>query len=138
MPPTAGDAAVRPRSVKAWLCWFAVMALCAAIYVQSCYPPLELGPRFQFRDKILHVLVYGLLAALFSRACRASWPDRMAAVPLLVISVVFATLYGVSDEIHQSFVASRQLDLADGVANFVGSLLGAAVAMRAAARRGGG
>ena len=138
MPPLIGDAAVKTRRLKAWLGWLAVMALCVVIYVQSCYPPLELGPRFQFRDKILHAVVYGLLAALFSHACRASWPGRTAALPLLVISAAFATLYGVSDEIHQSFVASRQLDVADGVANFVGSLLGALGAMRVAARRGGG
>lgn len=126
------------RRLKAWLYWFAVVALCLVIYVQSCFAPLELGPRFQFRDKILHAVVYGLLAALFSRACRAAWPDRMAAVPLLVISVLFATLYGVSDEFHQSFVAARQLDVADGVANFVGSLLGAAGAMRVGVKRGSG
>ncbi len=120
--------------LKARLYWFLVAALCAVIFVQSCFPPLELGPRFQFRDKILHAIVYGLLAALFSRACRATWPDRMTALPLLIISVLFATAYGVSDEIHQSFVAARQLDLADGVANFVGSLLGATGAMWASAR----
>lgn len=126
---------MRTGRLTAWLCWLLVVALCVVIYVQSCFPPLELGPRFQFRDKILHAVVYGLLAALFSRACRATWPDRMAAMPLLVTSVAFATVYGVSDEIHQSFVAARQLDVADGVANFVGSLIGATGAMWAAARR---
>jgi VanZ family protein len=126
---------MRTGRLTAWLYWLLVVALCVVIYVQSCFPPLELGPRFQFRDKILHAVVYGLLAALFSRACRATWPDRMAAMPLLVTSVVFATVYGLSDEIHQSFVAARQLDVADGVANFVGSLIGAAGAMWAAARR---
>ena len=137
MTPAIGESPRQSDRLKGWLYWFAVVALCATIFVQSCFPPLELGPRFPFRDKFLHVLAYGLLATIFSVACRATWPERLAAVPLLVISVAVATLFGVSDEIHQSFVAARQLDVADGVANFVGSLLGAAGAMWVSARRRG-
>lgn len=68
---------------------------------------------------------YGLLAALFYRACRVTWPGRLSPALLLAISVCFATLYGVSDEFHQSLVALRQADAMDGVADFVGSILGA-------------
>ena len=68
---------------------------------------------------------YGLLAALFVRACHHSWPDRLTRMQLLVLSIGFATLYGLSDEWHQSFVATRQADMLDAVADFVGSALGA-------------
>ena len=68
---------------------------------------------------------YGLLAALFYRACRVTWSEKLSPVQLLAISVLFASLYGVSDEFHQSFVVARRADALDGVADVVGSILGA-------------
>jgi VanZ family protein len=76
------------------------------------------------KDKVLHMLAYGLLAILFYRASRLTWPGRLSPMLLLVISVLFATFYGATDEFHQSFVAARTADVLDGLADFVGSLLG--------------
>lgn len=105
--------------------WLPVVALCAAIVVQSSFPSPDLGPSFPLKDKVLHMAVYGTLAWLFCRACRMTWPGRQTPVQLLVVGICFTTLFGVSDEIHQSFVAARQADAMDGVADFAGSLLGA-------------
>jgi VanZ family protein len=106
--------------------WLPVGALCIAIYVQSCLPAFDVGPHFQFKDKLLHAIVYGLLAALFFRAYHAGGDCRKPMLATLVLSVCFATLYGISDEIHQAFVPGRHLDGMDAVANFIGSVLGAA------------
>ena len=73
----------------------------------------------------MHMVAYGLLAVLFFRACRVTWSGKLSPAQLLVISVLFASLYGVSDEFHQSFVAARQADGYDVLADFLGSLLGA-------------
>jgi VanZ family protein len=73
----------------------------------------------------MHMAAYGLLAVLCYRACRVTWTGRLSRVQLLVISVCFASLYGMSDEFHQSFVVSRQADAMDGMVDAVGSLLGA-------------
>jgi VanZ family protein len=105
--------------------WLPVLALCVALFVQSSFPSLDLGPSFPFKDKMLHMAAYGLLAALFCRACIATSPNRISPLPLLVISVCFATLYGVSDEFHQAFVSARQADAYDVLADFSGSVLGA-------------
>ena len=107
------------------LTWLPVLALCAVIFFQSIFPSPDLGPAFPLKDKVMHMAAYGLLAALFYRACRVTWPGRLSAVQLLVISVCFASLYGVSDEFHQLFVVSRQADVMDGVADVAGSILGA-------------
>lgn len=104
--------------------WLPVIALCAAIVVQSSYPSPDFGPFFPLKDKVLHMAAYGMLAALFYRACRVTWPGRLSTAQLLAISVCFATFFGVSDEIHQSFVVARQADAMDGVADFAGSVLG--------------
>jgi VanZ family protein len=121
---------------KFFLYWLPVIALCAAIVVQSNFPSPDLGPSFPLKDKVLHMAVYGALALLFYRACRLTWPDRLSPARLLVLSVCFATLFGMSDEIHQSFVAARQADAMDGVADFAGSLLGAVGYMLATSRGG--
>ena len=55
---------------------------------------------------------------------------------MLVISVCFATLCGVSDELHQALVASRQADAYDLPADFAGSVLGAVGYMRLIPRYG--
>lgn len=44
--------------------WLPVILLCAAIFVQSSFPPSDMGPTFPMQDKALHVLAYGLLADL--------------------------------------------------------------------------
>jgi VanZ family protein len=105
--------------------WLPVMMLCVLIFVLSCFPSPDVGPSFPLKDKVLHMTAYGVLAALFFRACRATWPGQRSSAQLLAISVCFATLYGLSDEFHQAFVAARQADGYDLLADFMGSIIGA-------------
>jgi VanZ family protein len=72
------------------------------------------------------MVVYGLLAVLVTRACRITWPGRLTAMQLLLVGVAFSTFYGMSDEWHQTFVASRHGSTLDVLADFLGSLIGAA------------
>ena len=120
-----------------FLYWLPVLALCAVIFVQSSFPSPDLGPAFPLKDKMMHMAAYGILAALFYRACRVTWPGSLSPVQLLAISVCLASLYGMSDEFHQSFVASRHADVMDGVADVAGSILGALGYMWATSRGGG-
>ena len=43
---------------------------------------------------------------------------------LMVLSAVSASLYGISDEIHQSFVPFRQAEVADVIADTIGAFSG--------------
>jgi len=110
--------------------WLPVIVLCLAIFLQSCFPSPDMGPTFPFKDKVLHLAAYGFLAALFVRACRWTWPGRLSGVQLMLLGIGFATLYGMSDELHQSLVAVRQAEFMDVVADFAGSILGAAVYLK--------
>lgn len=116
--------------------WLPVVALCLALFVQSGFPSPNIGPDFPFKDKVLHMAAYGLLAVLFYRACRAARPGRWSPLRLLVIGVCFATLYGASDELHQVLVVSRQADAYDFLADFAGSVLGVMGYMAVTAKRG--
>jgi VanZ family protein len=44
--------------------------------------------------------------------------------------MVFCSLYGASDEWHQSFVPGRMVEVADWLADSIGGVIGAVVAAR--------
>ncbi len=127
---------MNPAQKKTVLSWLPVMALCVAIFVQSGLPSPDLGPSFPLKDKVLHMAAYGVLAALCFRACRVTWADRLSPVQLLLVSVFFATLYGLSDELHQAFIPTRQADGYDLLADVAGSILGAMACLQATLRQG--
>ena len=80
-------------------------------------------PDVRFFDKLLHFVAYALLGILFYRAY-GTLPLNDNYKLLIFISIASATLYGIGDEIHQYFVPSRYADMADAVANTIGSICG--------------
>ncbi|MGD2184775.1 MAG: VanZ family protein [Desulfobacterales bacterium] len=113
----------RSKLRKFLICWLPLIIYCLAIYIQSGRSSPERLPDVQFLDKILHFVAYGLLGVLFFRAY-LTLPLKDSKNLLILISIGSATLYGVSDEIHQYFVPFREADLMDGVANMIGSICG--------------
>ena len=100
-----------------------VILYCLAIYIQSDLPSPESIPSFQFSDKVLHFLAYAVMGVLFYRAYQTlRFKDNVR--KLMLLSVVSASLYGISDEIHQYFVPFRDGDILDAVANTLGALCG--------------
>ncbi|MFO7749094.1 MAG: VanZ family protein [Desulfobacteraceae bacterium] len=100
-----------------------VVFYCALIFWQSSFASPDSLPSFAFSDKLLHLGGYGVLGFLVIRAlCRENFEtgrNRLA-----MAAVAFSTLYGVSDEIHQSFVSQRSAQAGDVVADALGSCLG--------------
>jgi VanZ family protein len=99
--------------------WAPLVAWFALIFVASSIPGDEVPvpPLFPHLDKLVHAAVYAVAGALAYRASgRVSW----------AILVVLA--WGVSDELHQSFVPRRSPELLDLVADGVGGALGALLA----------
>ena len=82
-------------------------------------------------DKLLHAIEYAVLGLLLARALRASGfsPARAFLGALLV-----GSLYGASDELHQSFVPNRTCDPRDWAADTVGVALGAGALRQRKAR----
>ena len=91
--------------------------------MQSGQPGPEQIPDVRFLDKFLHFGAYGLLGVLFFRAYE-TLPLKRFKTLLILISITSATLYGISDEIHQYFVPTRQADIMDVIANTIGSICG--------------
>ena len=103
--------------------WLPLIIYCLAIYIQSSQPGPEYIPDVRFLDKFLHVGAYSLLGILFYRAYE-TLPLKNFKNLLILISIGSATVYGISDEIHQYFVPSRQADILDVIADTIVSICG--------------
>lgn len=77
----------------------------------------------EINDKILHMLEYAILAILCYRAFLHAASQQLSDFAV-VLAIVATILFGVSDEIHQSFVPLRKADPWDLVADAAGSLMG--------------
>jgi len=75
-------------------------------------------------DKGAHLMLYAGLGALIVRALTDGRADR-ATWRTMLIAVVIAGMYGVSDEFHQRFVPGRTFEGADLIADVLGAAAGA-------------
>ena len=116
--------------------WLPLIGYCVFIYMQSSYPSPEGLPSFEFSDKLLHFGAYAVMGILFYRAYQTLAVRRN--IPLLMlISMISAALYGISDEIHQSFVPHRNGSISDVIADGIGAICGVYVYNRWIMARGG-
>ncbi|HET9597135.1 MAG TPA: VanZ family protein [Anaeromyxobacteraceae bacterium] len=117
------------------LAWGAVGAYAALVFVLSSKAdPLPLLTQNVW-DKAIHFLEYGTLGVLLAVAL---WTSGLPLRRAGVLAAVLASLYGASDEFHQSFVPGREADPRDWLADTLGGASGAvaaAVALRVRAPR---
>ena len=106
--------------------WLPLAAYCGLIFVLSSFSRPFPPAAALFSDKLLHVVEYSVLGFLAARAL-FSLDVKSSHKFLFMVAVVFSTLYGLSDEFHQSFVPGRNAAIGDFVADAVGALIGAAV-----------
>lgn len=104
--------------------WGPVILQMVVIFIASSIPDLRALPG-GISDKSGHGLGYAILGAVLLRAL-ARGRLRNVTWGLLAATVLLATLYGVSDEFHQSFVPGRTPDAHDVMADAIGAALAAA------------
>ena len=97
----------------------------ATIYYLSSHPMPDIDLGFSAQDKLVHILGYGLLGALLLGTM--PWHESGYRPRHIVFAALLATLYGLTDEWHQSFVPGRNSDVLDVVADAVGALLGSGI-----------
>ena len=71
-------------------------------------------------DIFQHALEYSFLGFLLARGFNNSKFKKK----FLILSIVLAGFYGISDEIHQFFVPGRIFSLLDIITDFTGGILG--------------
>jgi VanZ family protein len=103
---------------------FPFIAWLLIIFIQSSFPAVEL-PKVEFlsSDKIVHMGVYGLLAALCFISLAHIEKQNMFSKNVYLWSGVLTVLYGASDEIHQYFVPNRSSEVQDWLADLAGAII---------------
>ena len=102
---------------SSWGRWLPVIGYAALIYMLSDQPKLPSTPG---GDKTAHLVAYAGLGFLLARAMG---PGVRAGFRWLG-AFVGGTLYGLSDEWHQSFVPGRHASVDDFVADAAGAAIG--------------
>lgn len=104
-----------------WIWIVAALAWAAVIFALSSLPATDIRldlPNVPGLDKVAHVVLFGILAALLAQALRGAGEVRS-----IVLAVVLASAYGVTDEWHQSSVPGRDADVYDWGADTIGAVL---------------
>lgn len=106
-----------------WYRFVPTVLVMGMIFYLSHQPAESLAlPDIAFLDKLIHALVYGVLAA-------SVWygiPEQVTRTyPWRVWGgvVLFCFLYALSDEFHQSFIPGREPDKLDIVADMFGAVM---------------
>lgn len=106
--------------------WIPVALCMALIFFLSAQPKLPSIPlldEIDYSDKIKHAFFYGILGWLAWRAIDRKMPKWRQ----LVITIVIAAIYGLTDEYHQLFVPGRTFDLLDLSADTLGASIAAII-----------
>ena len=102
-------------------------AYCGLIFVLSGRSQLLVPMSFPGEDKLIHAAAYGLMGLLAWMTCSREQRPRSV---VFFVSVLFCSLYGLSDEWHQSFVPGRDASAGDWLADTLGGLLAATILLR--------
>lgn len=81
------------------------------------------GPDVDIVSPAAHFVEYAIFGALLLAALRWSFPEQRG-LRLVIIAIVVASLYGVTDEFHQYFVPDRACDPLDWLIDTCGATLG--------------
>ncbi|MBS1494437.1 MAG: VanZ family protein [Bacteroidetes bacterium] len=74
-------------------------------------------------DKYVHFIIYfGLCLLFFYSLNNQTKFTKLHEYPL-VFALIFTSLYGVTDELHQYFVPGRSCDILDWTADTIGALI---------------
>ena len=105
------------------LLWMAVIFVLSSEHFSSARTPI--GPdtvQFLVR-KFAHWTEYFILGFLLMRALSAN-SDKLISKRHIVLSVIVAAVYAVTDEWHQSFVPNREAKISDVALDTVGACCG--------------
>ncbi|HPT07681.1 MAG TPA: VanZ family protein [Candidatus Omnitrophota bacterium] len=113
-----------PRvAARAFLLWLPVVGWMGYIFYCSTISGADIPSLFPYEDVVFHLVVYLILAFLFSRALKQSF-GAVSLKRIFLWSVVFAIIYGISDEIHQIYAVGRTPDIGDVMTDGVGACIG--------------
>ena len=96
----------------------ALLTYCGFIYYLSSQSSIAAPMLFMHQDKLYHMGAYFIMGILTWRMFRHT---KTPAIIKFLVSLSFCSLYGISDEWHQSFVPGRDVDVLDWTADTLGA-----------------
>lgn len=114
-----------PEKIKEKKIWHLLLILyCLLIFILSSVPGEKLpNVDIEFSDKFVHLIEYSILYILFFYSLKNQSKYVKLQNYALEFAVLFTSLYGISDEIHQYFVLNRSCEFLDWVADTAGAVL---------------
>lgn len=114
-----------PANIKLFLIkfWLPVLACAGFIFYISSVPGSNIPSLFPYEDIAYHFLIYLSLGYLFSRALKNTYPGTIR-TNIILFTVLFGIIYGLSDEFHQAFVPLRSVSVIDWINDSLGTLTG--------------
>ena len=109
-------------------CWLPALTWMALIFLGSSIPSARVSQNSTLDflvHKVAHLFEYAALYLLIYRGLiggKSVFDKRE-----IVVALFLVTLYGGSDELHQSFIPGRESRLGDVFIDFLGGLLGVGV-----------
>lgn len=115
------------RTVKTMLRMVPMVITMGTIFFLSHQTGDQLSlPAIPGIDKLGHMVIYGILAGTilfaFSENQKCTRPRSV-----MVFTVLFCTLYGITDEFHQSFIPGRFVSVYDVIADATGAIVACAL-----------
>ncbi|MCL2136527.1 MAG: VanZ family protein [Coriobacteriia bacterium] len=116
----------KPKQTGRFVTTGLAVLVAIAIFVMSSLPGSFYPPHPEYLNIMVHLAAYCLLAALltfsFNSPARKLWIAGL-------LAIILASVYGVSDEVHQYFVPGRNTDVFDWLTDTAGAIIGAAVCL---------
>jgi VanZ family protein len=114
----AGEMSISIRS--GLIAWSPPLLWSIGIFYFSSLPSSVFHlPSIRLLDKLIHVIVFGILNLLVLRGCRKIGTRKKG----FFFGIFYSLLFGLSDEVHQYFVPGRFADPLDFLANAIGILI---------------
>ncbi len=105
-------------------CWLLTMGYMGILFYLSSLHNIRLPKLPENFDKVIHMFAYMPLAYLFYLSLMKSGIHKY----IFVLAVIFACVYGITDELHQVTVPGRDASVGDLLADALGAFLGSLAA----------
>lgn len=106
--------------------WLPVLLCMGFIFYTSSIPGEKIPGLFPLQDIAFHTFVYSVMACFFARALKNTYLN-ITQLKIIIFTIVFGFIYGISDELHQAFVPYRTVSgfdvFIDSLGSFAGSLI---------------
>ncbi|HDH52940.1 MAG TPA: VanZ family protein [Nitrospirae bacterium] len=110
------------RTAVVW--WFVTIGYMGIIFYLSSLQDIDISRFPSNFDKVVHTCIYIPLSFLLYLSLRRIGIKKY----IFIMAFVLASIYGISDEIHQLFVPGRDAAIGDVLADTLGAFIGSLAA----------